>query len=147
MTIGQRIKSIREEKGIKLCEIKRETGVLSSTVANWERENNIPRIRLIYKVAKMMGVSLDTVAGRTQRKKGIKNSREKTIGQIIVKRMEEKGYTPKRLSEETGIWNSTIYHYINDRREPHLLLLCSIADVLDMSLDDFIPEEWDDNNE
>lgn len=68
-----------------------------------------------------------------------------TIGQRVKSIREEKGYTPKRLSEKTGIWNSTIYHYINDRREPHLL--CSIADVLDMSLDDFIPEEWDDNNE
>ena len=59
-----------------------------------------------------------------------------TIGQSIKKVRIDKGYTVKELSIETGIRQTTISGWEQDRCTPTVILLCCIADVLKVSLDE-----------
>lgn len=59
-----------------------------------------------------------------------------TIGQSIKKVRIDKGYTIKALSIETGIKQSTINCWELGKSTPTVILLCCVADVLKVSLDE-----------
>lgn len=59
-----------------------------------------------------------------------------TIGEAIKKARIDKGYTVKELSIETGIRQSTISAWERSDCTPTVILLCCIADVLKVSLDE-----------
>lgn len=61
-----------------------------------------------------------------------------TVGQSIQKAREDRGYTIKALSVETGISQSLIRYWENDKVTPTVTLLCCVADVLGTSLDKLI---------
>ena len=61
-----------------------------------------------------------------------------TLGQSIQKAREDRGYSVKALSVETGVSQSLIRYWENDKVTPTVTLLCCVADVLGISLDNLI---------
>lgn len=56
----------------------------------------------------------------------------------LVTTMEEKGYSQKDLSYETGLSEMTISRYVNGQSMPKLSALFNIAMVLDCELEELV---------
>ena len=60
-TIGKRIAALRREKGLKQEELARTLDVSSQAVSKWENDQSCPDICLLPKLAKLLGVTVDTL--------------------------------------------------------------------------------------
>lgn len=65
MSVGKKIKKIRENKGLTQSELANKCGILYQTIGKYERDVLNPKIETIKKIAKALGVDyielLDTV--------------------------------------------------------------------------------------
>ncbi len=66
--LGQVIRQLRQERGIKQEELGCAVGVTKQSVSNWENENIMPSIDLLVRLADYFGVSTDFLLGRTERR-------------------------------------------------------------------------------
>ena len=61
MTIGERIKYYRIEKGITQEKLANELYISNQAVSKWERNASLPDVSLIAKIASILGVSCDAL--------------------------------------------------------------------------------------
>lgn len=108
------------------------------------------------KCAEVMGVKLDTFYHAINPRKSNGNRwtvvkegyceemevsevpQSKTIGQFMRKCRKEKGYKQTDIERATGITRECVSRYENDVYFPTLCNLLSIADFLDVSIDELI---------
>ena len=65
--IGERIRSIREERGMTASQLARLVGVTPTAVWNWEKNGRLPREGVLSSLAKVLGTSsASLVSGTTQ---------------------------------------------------------------------------------
>ncbi|MBR2132995.1 MAG: helix-turn-helix transcriptional regulator [Oscillospiraceae bacterium] len=65
--LGQTIRKLRQERGMKQEDLGIAVGVTKQSVSNWENENIMPSIDLLIRLADCFGVSTDYLLGRAQR--------------------------------------------------------------------------------
>jgi transcriptional regulator with XRE-family HTH domain len=64
-TIGQRIRELREQRGLTQAELAKLLGCAQNTVAEWEkREGRAPGKLLLLKVAALLDVTIDYLLGK-----------------------------------------------------------------------------------
>lgn len=61
-----RIKELRERRGIQQKELAIDLGVTQPTISNWELGIKVPSARSTQKLAEYFGVSMDYVTGREE---------------------------------------------------------------------------------
>jgi transcriptional regulator with XRE-family HTH domain len=66
--VGDNIRRLREEKGLSLDKLARLTGVSKSMLGQVERGESSPSITVLFKVAKGIKVSLDTLTTKKEEK-------------------------------------------------------------------------------
>ncbi|AZP03974.1 helix-turn-helix domain-containing protein [Jeotgalibaca ciconiae] len=59
MTIGERIKEARKEKGMTQQELAQQLNISRSAISNWEIGRNYPDIQMIVSISNLLDVSLD----------------------------------------------------------------------------------------
>lgn len=64
MNIGERLKLLRESRGLSQSELARRIGVPNQSVSNYERGFRQPPAEFIHKVADFYEVSVDYLLGR-----------------------------------------------------------------------------------
>lgn len=64
MTIGQRIKMLRKEKGVSQALIAKALQVSQGAVSQWENDVTVPSSSQIAPLADILGVSVDELFGR-----------------------------------------------------------------------------------
>lgn len=69
VTIGEKIKELREAKGLNQRELADLIGVDPSVISNWERREFDPRVFSCILLADVFGVSLDELACRDFKEK------------------------------------------------------------------------------
>ena len=79
--LGQNIRSLRLERGLKQEELGHRIGVSKQSVSNWENENIMPSIELLIRLADIFGVSTDFLLGREP-----------------VRGLDSSGLTPEQLA-------------------------------------------------
>ncbi|MGL4569586.1 MAG: helix-turn-helix domain-containing protein [Clostridium sp.] len=70
-TVGDRIRSVREDLGLTGEEFGNKLNVTKVAVSNWENGNRKPDGEMLVKIADLSGVSTDYLLCRTDEKKGI----------------------------------------------------------------------------
>ena len=60
-TMGQRLQSVRQDKGMSQPELAKAAGVPVGTLRNWEQDRRAPRLDTAKKVARALGVSVDAL--------------------------------------------------------------------------------------
>ncbi|SET46519.1 Helix-turn-helix domain-containing protein [Natronincola peptidivorans] len=60
MTIGERIRKMRKEKGYSIMDIKEQTGLSKSTISEVENDKSNPTADTLQKIAKALDVTVDT---------------------------------------------------------------------------------------
>ena len=138
MTIGQRIRILREEKDMTIVEVSKKAGVCPATISKWENRGYIPRLPELSRVSKVLGISVDEIIGR--KKIEHKKKFEGSLGQIIREERKKRHMTQRQLGDLAGIKGTTILRWEKEMNMPDVLLLSSLADALQMNIEDFIAE-------
>ena len=56
---GQRIKKLRNDKGLSMQELADKLGVTKSSINMWENSSSIPKDNILISLSKMFNVSID----------------------------------------------------------------------------------------
>lgn len=60
---GERLKNLRESRGLSQVQLARRLGKSKQSVSNWENNNILPSIEMLVKLAQMFCVSCDYLLG------------------------------------------------------------------------------------
>ena len=88
MTIGKRIATLRKEKGLTQEDIARKLDVSSQAVSKWENDQSCPDISLLPKLAKVLGVTVDTLLSGEEEKTTVKfvpEQKRKDIREMVLR--------------------------------------------------------------
>ena len=64
-TVGQRLRWVRERKGLQQIDVAKKTGLNNKTLSGYERGVSEPDLQTLSTLAGLYGVSVDWLAGRT----------------------------------------------------------------------------------
>lgn len=64
MTIGEKIRELREKNGISKGQLSRDLGIGRGAVLAWERGDNFPSLLYACDIADYFNISLDELVGR-----------------------------------------------------------------------------------
>ena len=84
------------EQGITVADVSRGTGIRQSTLSNWKKRNNLITGKNAILIANFLGVSVDYLMGRTDKRTGLLGGRIDTV--ITVSGEEMKEETEKLLT-------------------------------------------------
>jgi len=120
--LGGKLRLIRKNKGLTLSEIAEETGISSSYLSEIERGNVKPSISTIKKIAKVLGVPVETIMGETL-----------GLGGKLRKLREEQGITQAELAKNAGVSAGLIGQIEHGKVQPSLQTIEKIARELGVS--------------
>lgn len=63
MSLGQRIRNLRKEKGLTMVELGRLIDAPQSAISNWESDVNLPNVSRLSKLAKLFGITVEELIG------------------------------------------------------------------------------------
>jgi transcriptional regulator with XRE-family HTH domain len=69
MTVGQKIKQLREEHGLNRHGLSKKLGVTPPIISRWERDINEPHLYSLMGMADLFGVTLDELCCYTPRER------------------------------------------------------------------------------
>lgn len=58
MSIGEKVRKIRKEKGLSIMDLKEKTGLSKSTISDLENDKSSPTIDTLQKIANALGVDI-----------------------------------------------------------------------------------------
>lgn len=70
MTLGEKIKNLRLERGYDQKELANLLNINSSSISNWETNRRSPDLKTLVELADFFGVTTDFLLGRTDLKTG-----------------------------------------------------------------------------
>ena len=68
----------------------------------------------------------------------------KTVGESMRACRESKGIRQTALADEAGIARTALSRYENDKQYPGALILITLADILDVTLDEYVGRDLGD---
>ena len=60
---AQRLRELRQEKGLSMKQLAKELGTTDAAISNWENEINEPKISYLRSIAVFFNVSADYLLG------------------------------------------------------------------------------------
>lgn len=118
MQIGKTIRKYRKEKGMTQEEMANRLGVTTPAVNKWENENSYPDITLLAPIARLLGISLDTLLSFQE------ELTQEEIASIIME-------AEQKLKTESY---NEVFHWIKSIIESYpncLMLVWQLAAILD----------------
>lgn len=64
--IGERLKKLREQKGLKRLQLAKSIGASPALIKRWERNEHCPQLYFVVQMANLFGVSIDELIGRAK---------------------------------------------------------------------------------
>jgi len=106
--LGKRIRDLRERRGLKQNDVANALQVSPQAVSKWERGENAPDISLWLGLSQLLGVSCDTLLGRTEST----DTFEATILCTGLHRFAErsKNDTPRDIA----LWANGLFHTVTE---------------------------------
>lgn len=103
MNIAENIKKFRKEKNLTQKELASKLGVTSTTIQNYENERRKPDINTLNKIANILGVTINSLAGEKD-----------TITKQRIEQILSSGITIDELSKKTGISIDRLNSFMNN---------------------------------
>jgi len=79
MNIGEAIKNIRRAKGLKQCDVARQSGITQSYLSRVENDVNLPNIYCLKSIANVLDVALPIIIFESLEEKDIKPEKLETF--------------------------------------------------------------------
>ena len=105
MTIGDRIKQLRKEKGITQEKLAEYLNITYQSVSKWENNTALPDISLVVPISNFFGISTDELLG-------MQNEKSKVIAEYLDK--SAKLLTNGLMQEDYLLWREAVSSYPND---------------------------------
>ena len=91
--LNQRIREVRQARGMSQVELAGLLGVTKQSVSNWENDNIQPSIEMLVKLAQVLAVSTDYLLGLDGRQTmDVSGLSPRTVGhlQLLIEDIREK---------------------------------------------------------
>lgn len=144
MTVGQRIRALRQSKGMTQEELATKVNTIKQTIYKYESGviTNIPFERL-QNIADALGTTPSYLMGWEDNAPNASATKSNTTpadyGSRIIKARRSHGVTQKELAGATGFSMATIYQYESGTKTPDIVSLRKIAGAIGCSVVDLIP--------
>ena len=76
MTLGEKLKGLREDRDLKQIDVAQEINVLQASLSNYELDINHPDLSVLVKLANFYNVNIDYLLGNTDIKSSWKDYTE-----------------------------------------------------------------------
>jgi transcriptional regulator with XRE-family HTH domain len=162
MSLGVRLKGLREERGMQATEIAKMLNIAKSTYSGYENDKSKPDYEILIKLAKHYSVSVDFLLGNTGNCDPVKFCVFQTTGDIneaakgiydelivgsmdmFAKRLRklrnEKTWTQCELAERMNFSGATIAMYETSKRSPDRETIIRLAKMFQVSVDYLLGE-------
>ncbi|WP_143318892.1 helix-turn-helix transcriptional regulator [Clostridium sp. HBUAS56010] len=101
MTIGEKIKSLRTEKGITQEVLAENLNVSRSAIAKWETNSGVPEVSNLIMISKLFDISVDEL---------LDDKKKRTItGMKVDKKIDSGEYAGKYYDIELNGWNDGVF--------------------------------------
>ena len=141
MTKAERIRILREDRGISQVELAERIGVSKQNMYKYENDiiTNIPSDK-IESMAKVLNVSPGYIMGWEDDKDKISdisatNANESMIGNRLKQLRENKGYNMRQMAAALNLPYTTYVNYEKGEREPNSEQLILFSKYFDVSID------------
>lgn len=132
--IGNRIKQLREEKGLKQEELAKEMSVSPSAIGMYETNKREPNNELTVKLANYFNVSTDYLLGKCNNEK-LEQSVALGFKDRLVLLRKELGLTQEEFAEKIGYTRTAVSAWEIGRNEPSNSDTLKIADFFGVTTD------------
>jgi len=105
--LGERIRALREKRGLKQRDIAGALQISAQAVSKWERGENAPDIAVLLDLSKLLGVSSDALLGRGEK---LGDTFEATVFCTDMK-----GFAMRSMSmppRDVALWANGIFHLV-----------------------------------
>ena len=132
--IGNRIKQLREEKGLKQEELAKEMSVSPSAIGMYETNKREPNNELTVKLANYFNVSTDYLLGKCNNEK-LEQSVALGFKDRLVLLRKELGLTQEEFAEKIGYTRTAVSAWEIGRNEPSNSDTLKIANFFGVTTD------------
>lgn len=134
-----RIKEVREQRGLTQKYVALSLGVKGPSVSAWESGKTFPSAENLAALAELYGVSIDYLMGKAEDAPSQEPEDAKHPTRFDTDRLRrlrtERMLTQAALGEELGLSESTVCLYERGDREPSFNTLCRLADFFGVTTD------------
>lgn len=119
MTIGERIKQLRSEKGFSQEKLAEQLNVSRSAVAKWEADGGVPEIDNLLQLSSVFGISIDELVGNA----GVSGDRKKAEAMSH----KDHDFGNQRYDIELTGWNDGVYGVYIIAEDQDFLYYCQCS--------------------
>lgn len=143
MTIGEKIRKTRIEKGLTQKQLADRMGVTQSHV--WQYENGLvkPSDKQIKKFADALGISVNELLSAEESNKTENKSKTMTVGERIREIRQKAGLTQKQLADRMSVTPSHIGQYERGVVHPSNEQIKKFADALNIPFEILLADQID----
>lgn len=133
--LGDKIRALREERGISLEEMSQKLGLSLSYLSEVERGKRTPSLQSLYNICRYFSIPVSLLISTP--------AKMRVIGQKIKLNREAKGLTQKQLARMSGLSSGLIAQLEAAKVQPSLKTIESLAGSLEVSVCYLILEQED----
>lgn len=122
VSLGERLRLVREERGLNLSELAEKAGISPSYLSEIERDNVYPAVHTLKTLAGILKVSVSTLVGPGG-----------AMGQKLRRAREEQGLSQAALARGAGVSPGLVGQIEHGRVQPSLQTVEKLAGVLGVS--------------
>lgn len=127
--VGARLRFYREERGLSLNELGRQSGLSTAHLSEIERSLATPSLKTLERISKVLDIPTGSL---------FPADLDETLGQKVRRLREAMSITQKELGEILGVSYSMIAQIETDRVRPSLKILNHLADLFGVSAAYFV---------
>ena len=107
--LGGRIKELREKRGLKQIGVANALQISAQAVSKWERGENAPDISVLIDLARLLGVSCDTLLGRREK---LDDTFEATVFCTSLNHFAER--SSRMPPRDVAGWANGLFHLVTE---------------------------------
>lgn len=122
ITLGQKVRVLRQEKGLSLAELAGRVGISTSYLSEIERDGVYPAVHTLKRLAEELGVAISSLVGTGT-----------SMGQKLRQVREQQGMSQAALARAAGISPGMVGQIEHGRVQPSLQTIERLAAVVGVS--------------
>lgn len=113
MTMFDRVKEISKKRGLSLAQLNEKAGFKQNVIYSWKTKT--PSIDKVESVAKVLGVSVDYLLGKTEKEEPMNNTRDMEVEEALN---SMRSYQGQPISdEEREVMRGIIKGYLDNKNK------------------------------
>lgn len=139
-TLGEKIKNLRERKGMTVEELAKKAGVCRLTIIRAEKKNHRLKTTTVKEIAVALGTTADALynaeISKLEELSGDVSAEEATLGHKIAELRCEKGLERSDLAKLANVSYATIYNIEEDYRPVKKSTILKVAKALGKTMEE-----------